>query len=184
VLSAEDLVSCDRHDFGCRGGYLDKAWLYMKDTGLVTDTCFPYTAGHGKAPACRATCVDSEAFTRTQAVSTYAIKGVANMQKEMSANGPIQVAFKVYSSFMSYKSGVYHKHFWEFRPEGGHAVKMVGWGTENDTPYWLVANSWGTRWGLEGFFKIKRGGDACGIETMGPPYAGMPAKKNVSAIVV
>ena len=67
------------------------------------------------------------------------------------------------------------KKFYELLPEGGHAVKIVGWGTEDGTDYWLVANSWNTSWGLEGFFKIARGGDQCGIETMGPPYAGMPA---------
>ena len=30
---------------------------------------------------------------------------------------------------------------------GGHAVKIMGWGVENDMPYWLVANSWNNDWG-------------------------------------
>lgn len=30
---------------------------------------------------------------------------------------------------------------------GGHAVKLLGWGKEGDTPYWLLANSWNTDWG-------------------------------------
>merc|ERR1711972_938033 len=175
VLSAEDMVSCDKSDMGCQGGMLPNAWKYLENTGLLTDTCFPYTAGSGKAPACEKKCVDSESFTRTKAASGYAINGVANMQKEIMTNGPIQVAFNVFKSFMTYKSGVYKKHIWELLPEGGHAVKIVGWGTESGQDYWLVANSWNTSWGLDGFFKIARGGDQCGIETMGPPYAGMPA---------
>merc|ERR1711988_64141 len=101
------------------------------------------------------------------------------------------VAFKVYKSFMSYTTGVYQKHWYEILPEGGHAVKVVGWGTENSTnfvgepkstDYWLVANSWNTTWGLQGFFKILRGKDHCGIETMGPPYAGMPATDSLLVI--
>jgi len=182
VLSPEDMVSCDKGDMGCQGGMLGRAWDYIKDTGLVTDTCFPYTAGSGTAPSCRTTCADSEAFTRTKAKTAYAINGVTNMQKEIMTNGPIQIAFMVYKSFMSYKSGVYSKHFWEFLPEGGHAVKIVGWGTESGTDYWLVANSWNTSWGLDGFFKIKRGTDECGVETRGPPYAGTVA--TTSSVVV
>lgn len=175
VLSPEDLVSCDKTDMGCQGGQLPAAWNYLTTSGTVTDACFPYTAGGGQAAACRQTCADSESFTKYKAKTNFAIHGVDNMQKEIMTNGPIQVAFKVYRSFMNYKSGVYQKHWYEILPQGGHAVKITGWGTESATDYWLVANSWGTTWGLEGFFKIKRGSDQCGIETMGPPYAGLPA---------
>lgn len=42
---------------------------------------------------------------------------------------------------------------------------MLGWGVEDDTPYWLCANSWNTDWGDNGFFKILRGSDHCGIES-------------------
>jgi len=55
---------------------------------------------------------------------------------------------------------------------GGHAVRMLGWGVEDGTPYWLIANSWNTDWGDKGFFKIKRGSDECGIE--GTISAGLP----------
>jgi len=175
VLSPEDMVSCDKSDQGCQGGTLPNAWKYLQNTGIVSDQCFPYTAGSGTAPACPSKCVDSESFSRTKAKNSYAINGVTNMQKEIMTNGPIQVGFKVYKSFMSYKTGVYKKHIYEILPEGGHAVKIVGWGTDSGTDYWLVANSWNTSWGLEGFFKIVRGDDQCGIETMGPPYAGLPA---------
>ncbi|XP_004695880.2 PREDICTED: cathepsin B, partial [Condylura cristata] len=48
---------------------------------------------------------------------------------------------------------------------GGHAVRILGWGVEHGTPYWLVGNSWNTDWGDKGFFKILRGQDHCGIES-------------------
>merc|ERR1711924_357540 len=109
-----------------------------------------------------------ESLVRTHATRAYAINGVANMQKEIMTNGPIQIAFQVYPSFMTYKSGVYKKLPSEMLPNGGHAVKILGWGTENGTDYWLAANSWGTT--------------QCGIEKMGPPYAGLPVTK--SSVIV
>merc|ERR1711957_992997 len=172
-----DMVSCDSGDMGCSGGQLADAWTYLQNTGIVTDSCFPYSAGSGDAPSCPQKCADSESWSasKVKASKVYAIQGVENMQREIMTNGPIQVAFNVFKSFMSYKSGVYQKHWYEFLPEGGHAVKIVGWGTEGGLDYWLVANSWNTIWGLDGFFKIKRGSDACGIESRGPPYAGVVA---------
>merc|ERR1712125_138589 len=106
--------------------------------------------GSGDAPSCPKKCIDSESWdqSKVKAKTAYAINGAVNMQKEIMTNGPIQVAFKVYKSFMTYKSGVYKKHIWEILPEGGHAVKIIGWGTEDGQDYWLVANSWNTSWGL------------------------------------
>lgn len=40
-----------------------------------------------------------------------------------------------------------------------HAVAIVGY-TETD---YIIKNSWGTDWGENGFFKLKRGVNACGI---------------------
>jgi cathepsin B len=78
-------------------------------------------------------------------------------------HGPVEAAFSVYEDFLLYKSGVY-KHT-TGQELGGHAVKMLGWGVENGNKYWLMANSWNTDWGDNGFFKIARGNDECGIES-------------------
>ena len=48
---------------------------------------------------------------------------------------------------------------------GNHAVAIIGWGiakdtvidnngTKKDVPYWQTRNSWGTKWGDKGYFKM------------------------------
>jgi len=46
-----------------------------------------------------------------------------------------------------------------------HWVLLVGYGSDaTNGDYWLIKNSWGSRWGLDGFAWIKRSGqDVCGI---------------------
>jgi len=168
VLSPEDMVSCDTGDMGCSGGMLDSEWNYLVNTGIVSDACFPYSAGQGQAAACQTKCSDSETFTKYKAADSFHLTNVADIQAEIMKNGPVQAAFTVYKSFLSYKSGIYTKHWWQFWDQelGGHAVKIVGWGVENKTPYWIVANSWSTTWGEDGYFRIKRGGNVCGFESM------------------
>lgn len=58
VLSPQDLVSCDKGDMGCNGGWIQNAWSYLEKTGIVSDACYPYTSGDGNSGTCRKTCVD------------------------------------------------------------------------------------------------------------------------------
>merc|ERR1712188_277502 len=77
------------------------------------------------------------------------------IQKAIMAGGPMEVAFTVYADFENYASGIYHHVSGE--PVGGHAVKVVGWGVEDGTKYWKIANSWNPYWGEKGYFRIKFG---------------------------
>ncbi len=67
---------------------------------------------------------------------------------------------------MSYTSGVYTSDTCgNTQNDVNHAVLAVGYGTDLETgmDYWLIKNSWGTDWGDQGFFKIERGVNMCGI---------------------
>ena len=68
-------------------------------------------------------------------------------------------SFTVYEDFLTYTGGVYQHT--TGAALGGHAIKVIGWGVDNGTPYWLCTNSWNNEWGLNGFFMIKQGN--CGI---------------------
>ena len=48
---------------------------------------------------------------------------------------------------------------------------IVGYGESDDTPYWIVRNTWGTGWGQAGYAFVKRGTNECGISM----DAGYPA---------
>lgn len=165
ILSPQDLVSCDGSDYGCNGGYLNNEWAYMQSTGVVEDACFPYVSGDGHVPQCPTTCPGTgQPFTakKYKAKSYYSVAS-GNIQQEIMTNGPVEAAFYVYRDFISYKSGVYHHTSGSFL--GGHAIKIIGWGVDNGTPYWIIANSWGTTWGMNGFFWMLRGRNECGIES-------------------
>ena len=97
----------------------------------------------------------SDKYTFTGAVKNVG-RNETYLQSEIMTNGPVTVAFTVYSDFEAYDSGVYVKTPGATMA-GGHAVKLVGWGTDAGTDYWNVMNSWNPYWGEKGSFRIKRG---------------------------
>mmetsp|Transcript_72249 Transcript_72249/g.109063 ORF Transcript_72249/g.109063 Transcript_72249/m.109063 type:complete len:324 (+) Transcript_72249:2-973(+) len=179
-LAPLDLVSCDsgflKPNDGCQGGQPGAALDYAKSTGLVTEKCLPYLKSEGgpiptctdepcldfvSTPKCHKSCADGSSFEGDKHKLSD-VYGVEDIASEIAKNGPVEAAFTVYEDFVHYKSGVY-KHT-TGQALGGHAIKIIGFGEENGDKYWLVQNSWTTKWGDNGLFKILRGTDECGIE--------------------
>ena len=48
-----------------------------------------------------------------------------------------------------------------------HSVVITGWGVDEKTgtKYWIVRNSYGKRWGMNGDFLVRRGENDFGIES-------------------
>jgi cathepsin H len=81
-------------------------------------------------------------------------------------HGPVSIAFEVDDDFIQYQSGIYSSQDCHNGSEDvNHAVLAVGYGTcpKTGMDYWIVKNSWGTGWGEEGYFKIQRGVNMCGV---------------------
>ncbi len=73
---------------------------------------------------------------------------------------------KVYSDFYTYNPKNSPLYKWDGKsPQvGGHAVEITGWGIYKGEKYWEVKNTWGTDWGMGGYFYILRGVNHCDIE--------------------
>ncbi|BES87654.1 Cathepsin B [Nesidiocoris tenuis] len=191
-LSSDNLVSCCHTcGFGCHGGFPGSAWRHWVNHGIVTggsygskQGCQPYEiepcehhsngtrpsceGENPSTPKCKHKCIDGYKLPYKQDLhygkNAYTVENnVDTIRHEILENGPVEGAFTVHADLLQYKSGVY-KHV-AGKTLGGHAIRILGWGEEDGTPYWLIANSWNTDWGDNGYFKILRGEDECGIES-------------------
>jgi len=187
--SGLDTLSCCKGmcGNGCEGGYPSRAWQWFVRTGVVTGGSFTNRTGcqpyfwtmNGQSycspeatsdcptgrcmESCQATNMDYSSDKRKADAAFTVPQSQSEIMAHIMQDGSLEAAFDVYNDFFHYSSGVYQKSP-DAQYAGGHAVRVVGWGSENGTPYWMVANSWGTDWGMAGWFKILRGADECGIE--------------------
>eukprot|EP00310_Coccolithus_braarudii_P025787 CAMPEP_0183359856 /NCGR_PEP_ID=MMETSP0164_2-20130417/53524_1 /TAXON_ID=221442 /ORGANISM="Coccolithus pelagicus ssp braarudi, Strain PLY182g" /LENGTH=304 /DNA_ID=CAMNT_0025534069 /DNA_START=2 /DNA_END=916 /DNA_ORIENTATION=+ len=142
------------------------------------DSTLPSCTGPPKStPTCPTTCDSSSTYSVAfsddihQFASAYALPDdEAQIRYEIMMHGPVTAGFNVYKDWTQYTGGVYHALAGEML--GAHAVRIIGWGSEDGDDYWLVANSFGSQWGDHGLFKIARGKGMCGIESN--VVAGLP----------
>jgi len=157
ILSAQQIVSCDKSDGGCDGGDLPTAFDYVKKSGQETEKDYPYTSGNGVTGKCKFQQTLVAAKITGFAYATQSRNETA-MQAAMITKGPLSICVDA-ETWQTYTGGIIKSNC---ARDLDHCVQVVGWDT-NQVPYWIVRNSWGTDWGLDGYLYVERNKDLCGI---------------------
>lgn len=168
-LSEQNLVDCDHEcqyfsgtklcDEGCDGGMEPNAFQYViKNNGINLLKDYPYTATAGK---CK--------FNSKTAVSGFrswhyvTVKAEDDLRQYLYENGPVSVGVHA-DEWFYYTGGIFES---SCKTENDHAVLLTGWGEDSKgTPYWIIKNSWGKSWGIDGYIHLLRGKNKCGILEM------------------
>jgi len=160
-FSEQQLVDCSTAspNKGCDGGNPRVASVYLQTNGAMLDEDYPYKAVKG-------TCQykADKAVLKVNAtgyISNGAAASVELIKTYIYKYGIVSVLLDS-SKLQSYKSGIITATSCSTSVD--HAVNLIGWGKEGDTEYWIGRNSWGTRLGEKGYFRIVTGKNACGVE--------------------
>ncbi|XP_052868458.1 uncharacterized protein LOC128274338 [Anopheles cruzii] len=166
--SEQELIDCDKVDNGCQGGYMDDAFKAIeKIGGLELESDYPY---HAKA---------QKSCQYNKTLSHVRVKGAVDMPKNetfiaqyLIENGPISIGLNA-NAMQFYRGGISHPwHLLCNHKQIDHGVLLVGYGIKeypmfNKTlPYWIIKNSWGPKWGEQGYYRIYRGDNSCGVSEM------------------
>jgi C1A family cysteine protease len=166
-FSEQQLVSCDKESFGCKGGTMDSAFQWAEDhKGMCSDEDYPYISENGIEPDDCRTCK----IVSGSSVTNFVDVPVNSEMDLMSAvaQQPISVAIEAdQSAFQFYESGVLTGRC---GANLDHGVLVTSYGVSEDgIDYWRIKNSWGSGWGEDGYIRIQRGkrtisgGGECGI---------------------
>ena len=157
-LAEQDLISCSNEAGDCDGGYESKALEYIKNNGIVRESCFGYTASNN---VCSNKC--SNWNNELVKIDYNSVSPTADAIKEAISNeGPITVYMVVCDSFDgvgvdNHAGDVYYDDscWWTDGQDwflNWHAIDVVGY--DDGGQYWIGRNSWGSGWGDNGYFKI------------------------------
>ena len=171
-FSEQQIVDCDKANYGCQGGWPYKALQYVQQNGLELQTDYPYTAKDGVCQYNSAKAIKNlnSGFVYVTPRNPDALKAAIYQQPVILLVEADQSVFQFYSS------GVITSGCGTIL---NHAVTGVGYGNVSGQEAVYVKNSWGTSWGNKGYVYISTSKDynlglgACGILAQ-PQYPKRP----------
>lgn len=174
-IAPQNVISCSHLDYGCYGGYPLSAYWYIHKDNVTDETCSIYRGrGWTNGELCSADikclnchpdglCNVPESYN-VYSVDTFGmVEGEKKMMNEIMKRGPIACGIAVPDALENYTGGVFIDTTGDL--DIVHDISVVGWGVENNIPYWTVRNSWGSHWGEQGFFRVIRGINNINIES-------------------
>jgi C1A family cysteine protease len=147
-LSEQQGLDCNTYGSSCDGGWPGATYEVFMDPGAVLESCIPYV---GDETGCR-----QDQCEKVVIIDGYqAIAGNVDSYKAALMNGPISTCYTVYEDFDEYDGGCY-THTWG-AVVAGHCVTIVGWDDTmcGGSGAWICKNSWGSSWGIAGYFYIR-----------------------------
>lgn len=157
------MIDCGKLEYGlngCDGGYQEYAFEFITvQKGIAEGKKYPYV---DKKESCSyKNNIKGAEITGFAAIDA---KDEETMKKVVATLGPLACSVNGLESLLLYKRGIYADEECN-KGEVNHSVLVVGYGSENGQDYWIVKNSWDEAWGEEGYFRLPRGKNYCGIAT-------------------
>ncbi|XP_038215605.1 procathepsin L-like [Zerene cesonia] len=160
-LSNQALIDC-AWEFGaqgCDGGTDVVAYKWMMKYGLPTEE--EYGSYENKDGFCRI----------SNMTNLYTIQGfvdvtpfsVEALKVALVYHGPLSVSMDATDLLSLYTQGIFYDPYCT-NTDLNHEVTLVGYGVNDGEEYWIVKNSWGPYWGMDGYFHISQDNN-CGITT-------------------
>ena len=166
-LSEQEILDCDRTDYGCNGGYPANAFKWIQQNGGICQLAKYNYVGYQQSYCYKSYC-SNYGKRITKYTNVYRTEG--GLQAAV-CTGAVTVAIQAdQQAFQFYKSGVLTG---SCGTQLDHAVTVVGFGYQGNQQYWLIKNSWGTGWGDGGYIKLCKhcgangGNGQCGILMQG-----------------
>ncbi|CAG9798855.1 unnamed protein product [Chironomus riparius] len=151
----------------CNGGQPSYVYyLSYINRGFPTEKSVPYHAYDDGICPLNVSFVKEAGITSYRTFTGYRDNEIACL---LAANGPLSVAIFVNSSLIQYSGGIYDdEESCGPNPTPNHAVLLIGFGVDsnNNISYFTLKNSWGTSWGEQGFFRMKKGINLCNINSL------------------